>query len=629
MPESPAPSADRRALLAGIGGLAAGTLMVSGRAQAGPLTPPLPPAPTGKPLTHIEPRIAITPENIAGDATGLFVITQPGSYYLVGNVTGESGKSGIVIGSHHVTLDLMGFHVMGVTGALNGIRVSGFRYGVVIRNGSVSGWPQSGITASIDSGLIENIHATNNGQWGITQNGGYSARLIGCSAYGNGLGGADFGGIRVGECVLVDSCQARENMGSGIKADRACLITNCVAVENSGTGIDVVRECVVTANSSTGNTMNGIRATEDSNQIERNHCVSNTTGIRLDGSMNAVRDNIVRANTFNYIFAAGNQLDLLLSEVPQILSWPCHARLAGSLTGVASQNGITIESDGVTIDLGGHELVGVPGSLTGIIQSGGRSNLAVCNGTVRGWGGGINLSSGDVGSRFRVEDVTVTGCGQTAIRVGDDARVARCTVADSSGLGIWSGRGIVDSCNVSNVVDNGIIGLNRLLVTNCTVSGVSGEFAVGIYVGAHSIVRNCTATGNSNTGIFAVEWCIVEGCLASDNIIGIQVSIDCIVQRNNCTYNRGPEGVGILVNSESCRVEENHCSGNTVGIKSDPTYGINNFIARNTCMRNTTDFNIAAGNVCLVVAAATGGAINGSSGGVSPGSTNPNANYTH
>jgi parallel beta-helix repeat protein len=602
--------------------------MVSGRAQAGPLTPPLPPAPTGKPLTEVEPRIAVIPQNVPGDATGLFVITQPGSYYLVGDVTGESGKSGIVIGANNITLDLMGFHVAGVPGALNGIRVSGFRSGVVIRNGSVSGWPQSGVTASIDSGLIENIHATNNGQWGITQSGGYSARIIGCSAYGNGSGGVDFGGIRVGECALVDSCQARENTGSGIKASRACLITNCVALENAGTGIDVLRECVVTANSSTANTTNGIRATEEFNHIERNHCVSNTTGIRLDGSNNGVRDNIVRSNSFNYIFAAGNQLDLLLSEVPQILSWPCHAKLAGSLTGVESQNGITIESDGVTIDLGGHELVGVPGSLTGITQSGGRSNLAVCNGTVRGWVGGINLGSTTVGSGFCVEDVTVSGCSGPAIRVGNDARVARCNVANNLASGINSGRGIIDSCNVSNVVDRGIIGLSRLLVTNCTVSEVSGEFAVGIYVGGESIVRNCTATGNSNTGIVATEWSLVEGCLSTKNLTGIQVGIDCVVQRNHCTYNRGTGTAGILVTDQSNRVEENHCSGNTVGIKSDSTFGINNFIARNTCMRNTTDFNIAAGNVCLVVAAATGGAINGPSGGVSPGSTNPNANYT-
>jgi len=49
------PSTDRRALLAGIGGLAAGTFLTAGRAEAGPLNPPAAPASTPGP----EPRIAV------------------------------------------------------------------------------------------------------------------------------------------------------------------------------------------------------------------------------------------------------------------------------------------------------------------------------------------------------------------------------------------------------------------------------------------------------------------------------------------------------------------------------------------------------------------------------------------
>ncbi len=40
--------------------------------------------------------------------------------------------------------------------------------------------------------------------------------------------------------------------------------------------------------------------------------------------------------------------------------------LTDCLTGVAGQNGITIDADDVTLDLNGFTLIGVPGSLDGI-----------------------------------------------------------------------------------------------------------------------------------------------------------------------------------------------------------------------------------------------------------------------
>jgi hypothetical protein len=74
--QNPTPNlpTDRRALLAGIGGLAAGAF-IAGKANAGPLSPPAGPiAPTPGP----EPRIAINAVNTPGDANSLYKITQPG-----------------------------------------------------------------------------------------------------------------------------------------------------------------------------------------------------------------------------------------------------------------------------------------------------------------------------------------------------------------------------------------------------------------------------------------------------------------------------------------------------------------------------------------------------------------------
>ena len=50
-----------------------------------------------KTLDQVEARIPIDATNTPGDATSSFKIIAPGSYYLTGNVTGESGKNGLSV----------------------------------------------------------------------------------------------------------------------------------------------------------------------------------------------------------------------------------------------------------------------------------------------------------------------------------------------------------------------------------------------------------------------------------------------------------------------------------------------------------------------------------------------------
>jgi len=67
------------------------------------------------------------------------------------------------------------------------------------------------------------------------------------------------------------------------------------------------------------------------------------------------------------------------------------------------------------------------------------------------------------------------------------------------------------------------------------------------------------------------------------------------------------------------------------GVHASEVNGIvtsGNFITRNTCSGNTTNWEIAVNNVCLVLSAAVSAAISGDSDGISPGSTNPNAHFT-
>ena len=63
-------------------------------------------------------------------------------------------------------------------------------------------------------------------------------------------------------------------------------------------------------------------------------------------------------NTDNYDIADMNFLNILLCQIPESIDWPASVTLAGSLIGVAEQNGITVNADDVRIDLGGHILIG-------------------------------------------------------------------------------------------------------------------------------------------------------------------------------------------------------------------------------------------------------------------------------
>lgn len=261
----------RRAMLAGIGGLAAGAFL-TGKANAGPLMPP--PGPI-QATPGPEPRTPINATNTPGTGTALFRITQPGSYYLTGNITGESGKNGIEIATSGVTIDLMGFDLAGVPGSLAGIFGSGnlFR-NIVVLNGSVRDWGGTGVelafgpTGSSENGRVERVNAQGNGSFGISA--GRAFAVANCAASGNGLHG-----FLTDRCCTINDCTALGNGGRGIRAGSGCTITNCTAFSNSFDGIDAASSCTITNCTARSNDRIGI------NTLDRcaiTNCVSNTNG---------------------------------------------------------------------------------------------------------------------------------------------------------------------------------------------------------------------------------------------------------------------------------------------------------------------------------------------------------------
>lgn len=228
----------------------------TGLLVAGPLNPPPGPvAPTFKTLAEIEPRIAINQANTPGDAACMFKISQPGSYYLTGNVIGVASKTGIMITASDVTIDLMGHTMQGVVGSWDGIANLGGPYdNLCVRNGVVTGWGGSGVDLSRNTAgsgsIVENIRASNNLNFGIRND--YHGVVRGCTAMNNGSTGLVIinGGV-------AETCTASSNTGSGFYVGTGASAHDCVARYNTLHGFECFAWGVLTGCGSIINSGNG------------------------------------------------------------------------------------------------------------------------------------------------------------------------------------------------------------------------------------------------------------------------------------------------------------------------------------------------------------------------------------
>ncbi len=293
----------------------------------GNLNPPGPPGAAMKALDQIQPRTIINASNTPGTSESLYKITQPGSYYFTGNLTGVSGKNGIEIAATNVIIDLNGFTLMGVPGSRTGIvATNGGAYvyaGLRVRNGAITGWGEYGINTifagspgafssltfqnngtglSAVQSLMTDCIAQNNGT-GITGN---QNRIFNCIAVGNSTGFGAFNGS------LVEGCVATTNSTGIIAASGSRIINNVVNANT--TGLSVADFCRVSGNLITGPANSpgtGILfATGSGTTVESNMMVSNSTaGLSLT-SLTAVRHlvtgNLAQGNGTNYLITSTN-----------------------------------------------------------------------------------------------------------------------------------------------------------------------------------------------------------------------------------------------------------------------------------------------------------------------------------
>jgi parallel beta-helix repeat protein len=177
--------------------------------------------------------------------------------------------------------------------------------------------------------------------------------------------------------------------------------------------------------------------------------------------------------------------------------------LTSNLTGVALQNGITVNADDVTIDLNGFTLIGSGAtSGHGIYQASALRNLRVHNGKVVQWRG---ASKGGVYAS------------------GKNNQFDHIQAATNS-YGIYAGAG-------------------------CTISDCSAYYNSddGIETSAESTISGCTARYNTGDGIQTGNGSTISG--------------------NTCGNNgTGGNGAGILVTAGNNRIDSNNVTHNSRGI---------------------------------------------------------------
>ncbi len=186
-------------------------------------------------------------------------ISTPGSYYLTGNLTvASAGVTGIAVAADDVTIDLMGFSLIGpgrgAGGLGTGIAMIG-RHNVTIKNGTVREFAFIGIYET----------DANNGQ---------GHRVVNVRAMNN------FHGIYLkGRGHLIKDCTAGGNANFGLYAEEGSTVIGNTAYNNEDDGISAGNGVMVTHNAAYGNWGNGI------DPADNNLVMGNTAYLNISGNI--------------------------------------------------------------------------------------------------------------------------------------------------------------------------------------------------------------------------------------------------------------------------------------------------------------------------------------------------------
>ena len=478
----------------------------------GSLTPPAgPPSPLFKTLQQIEPRVDVQNSPTIVDTSNSsyeFVITQPGSYYLSGNLS-VVRPNGILIASPGITLDLNGFSLgrFFFTSGGNGIEIAPNAHRAAVRNGSVQGFANGILSAAGPSGETARNIVLRDLAVGFCSNqgigAGVAAVLESCRAHDNG--GA---GVVTGAGSSLSNCTAYNNSGLyGISAERASSLTNCSVSRQTGDGTSIAIRAdagsSLTNCTASANTVNAaIHAGEGSSLT--NCTARENTGV--PGSLLPVSFGINAGigSSLQNCTATGNTVVYGISATASTLT---HCTADSNTSPEAFSYGIST--------VGGSTFIGCTANY----------NTNTNSSSLGQTGGGFFA---DIGST--VKDCTAQSNKGNGFSLGDLCVISGSNAngngnSGSVGNGIQAGAGVsVSDCTISNNRTDGIRVLARSLVAGCNVSqnGTGGGFPAGIRSadGTGSRIDGNQVRDNIGTGILANAADVVVRNTAGGNTHG-------------------------------------------------------------------------------------------------------------
>jgi hypothetical protein len=545
------PSMFRRTLLAAL-------VVAASHALAGPLDPP--PGPiqsTLKTLVDVEPRTAVSQENTPGDSDATYVISQPGSYYLSGDVNTKSGQSGIKIASFDgVTLDLNGFTIRGDNGSEYGVLIQG--NDITVRNGRMQGF-KGGISPGAGQLTAEDLDITLN-----------------ASQFYDGISSSQF--LRVARCSIAFAG------GYGIAAQTAALVTDCHIIgsnlPSSGgivVGSGLIDACTIYDVRNQGILLNS----------------GTVRGASVSGSFTGSGVRVVFSGTIescSVSMQGGTGTGFLIGE--------------GTISGCTAANGFTgfilgsdssvqncvatgMSSRGFQLSGGGSATDCSATSIAGVaFESSGRSSLNNCS--VRSADTGFSLGN----------DSTATNCSAKFITLDAFNITSRATLT---------------GCTASNS-RNGFVATDAVTFTDCRADGNSQR---GFVANDRSVFTNCSAANNATGGFVARDGTLFNRCVASDNTLdGFNARFGsrweaCVSRSNtgdgietssggnilNCLLDTNGLGASIAANirvtGDSARIDGNTLVGADFGLVVSAA---GNTIVRNNARNNGTNYSIVGGN---------------------------------
>jgi hypothetical protein len=424
----------------------AGLLTSPLRAQ-GTLTPPGAPAPTMKSLDQLsaeigqvraEARTPLTPATTPGDTTSVFIITQPGAYYLTSDVIAPAGKIGIRLnitsfGSGGVSIDLNGFSVIGpgvgAAPATNGINAPSANFSVVVHGGQLRDWPGTSVFIG-GIGQLRDLVVTQGGGPGLVVNGGI----------------APFGGASSTQVAQVVRCMVQGVRGTGIQATNglaeACVVAGVVstAASASATGISAaqVRDCVVRAVEAQAGNAVGISA----DALIIRSTVNDVTG---SGSVTGLRAPAVQAARYAQsvapLAASGDHAGILAHTVSSCQVQGLQANTSGTVAAIRAIDvracvveRIANSGTGAVAGLRAHQAAN---SATGA----GVATALWAEGNLVSGIGGVGISGGGGAAQILqnlVRGTTGDGIGEVAVGLVADNQVTLPAGAAGDGIEVAS-----------------------------------------------------------------------------------------------------------------------------------------------------------------------------------------------